>query len=89
MKKVIALALIAILLLTGCQTNGEQSVAPDATEPTSVYDWMAGESPVTPERMGLKRAGVNNADFAIAPNGVYYIYQPMRPTEGISQSYIL
>ena len=89
MKKVIALALIAILLLTGCQTNGEQSVAPDATEPTSVYDWMAGESPVTPERMGLKRAGVNNADFAIAPNGVYYIYQQMRPTEGISQSYIL
>ena len=55
MKKLIALVLIAMLLLSGCQTNGGQSAAVDATEPTAVYDWMAGESPVTPQRMGLKR----------------------------------
>ena len=78
MKKLIALVLIAMLLLTGCQTNGGQSAAADATEPTAVYDWMAGESPVTPQRMGLKRMGTNNTDYAIAPNGVYFIYDPRR-----------
>ena len=78
MKKMIALVLIAMLLLTGCQTNGGQSVAADATEPTAVYDWMAGESPVTPQRMGLKRMGTNNTDYAIAPNGVYFMYDPQR-----------
>ena len=60
MKKLIALVLIAMLLLSGCQTNGGQGVVTDATDPTAVYDWMAGESPVIPERIGLKRAGVNN-----------------------------
>lgn len=80
MKKMIALVLIAMLLLTGCQTNGGQSVAVDATEPTAVYDWMAGESPVTPQRMGLKRAGTNNTDYAIAPNGVYFMYNTGRAT---------
>ena len=78
MKKVIALVLIAMLLLTGCQTNGGQSAADDATEPTAAYDWMAGESPVTPQRMGLKRMGTNNTDYAIAPNGVYFMYDLRR-----------
>ena len=63
MKKLNALVLIAMLLLSGCKTNGGQSVAADATEPTAVYDWMAGESPVTPQRMGLKRMGTNNTDY--------------------------
>ena len=78
MKKLIALVLIAMLLLSGCQTNGGQSVAADATEPTAVYDWMAGESPVTPQRMGLKRMGTNNTDYAITPNGVYFMYDLRR-----------
>lgn len=78
MKKLIALVLIAMLFMTGCQTNGGQSAAADATEPTAVYDWMAGESPVTPQRMGLKRMGTNNTDYAIAPNGVYFMYDLQR-----------
>ena len=89
MKKLIALVLIAMLLLSGCQTNGGQGVVTDATDPTAVYDWMAGESPVIPERIGLKRAGVNNADFAIAPNGVYYIYKSMVQSGPVSYSYVL
>ena len=78
MKKVIVLVLIAMLLLTGCRTSVGQPAAVDATEPTAVYDWMAGESPVTPQRMGLKRMGTNNTDYAIAPNGVYFIYDLRR-----------
>lgn len=89
MKKMIALLLMALMLLTGCQTDREQSVSADATEPPAAYDWMAGESIVSPQRMGLKRMGTNNTDYAIAPNGVYYIYKPMGQTEGISLSYIL
>ena len=90
MKKMIALVLIAILLLTGCQTNGGQSAAGDATEPTATYDWMAGESPVTPERMGLKRAGTNNTDYVIAPNGVYFMYETGRATStGEKISFVL
>ena len=90
MKKMIALVLIAMLLLTGCQTNGEQSVAADATEPTADYNWMAGESHVTPERMGLKRAGTNNTDYAIAPNGVYFMYETGRATStGEKISFVL
>ena len=53
MKKLIAMVLIAMLLLTGCKTSGGQPPAVDATEPTVVYDWMAGESPVMPQRMGI------------------------------------
>ena len=90
MKKMIALVLMAMLLLTGCQTNGEQSVAADATEPTATYDWMAGESIVTPQRMGLKRMGTNNTDYAIAPNGVYFMYSTMGYTDiGEQISYVL
>lgn len=90
MKKMIALLLLATLLLTGCQTNGEEIVAADATEPTAVYDWMAGESPVMAQRMGLKRAGVNHADFAIAPDGVYFMYDTGRATgDGERISFVL
>ena len=67
MKKLIAMVLIAMLLLAGCQTSGGQSDVTNTAAPAAVYDWVAGESPVIPERIGLKRAGVNNADFAIAP----------------------
>lgn len=90
MKIMIALVLIAMLLLAGCQANGGQSVEVDATEPTATYDWMAGESPVMAQRMGLKRAGVNHADFAIAPNGVYFMYDTGRATaDGEKISFVL
>ena len=89
MKKLIAMVLIAMLLLTGCQTNGGQSAAVDATEPTAVYDWMAGESPVMPQRMGIKRIGTQNTDYTISPNGLYYIYKPTGPTEGFCYNYVL
>ena len=90
MKKMIALLLMAMLLLTGCQTNGEQSIVADATEPTATYDWMAGESPVTSQRMGLKRAGTNNTDYAVAPNGVYFIYNLLHSEEyGFHPTFIL
>lgn len=81
MKKMIALVLIAMLLLTGCQRRGGQTVEPDATEPIANYDWRTGESPVVPQRMGLKRAGTNNTDHTIAPNGVYFMYNTGRTTE--------
>ena len=89
MKRMIALVLIAMLLLSGCQTNGGQGVVTDATDPTAVYDWMAGESPVMSQRMGIKRIGTQNTDYTIAPNGVYYIYTSMVQTGPISYSYVL
>lgn len=89
-KKVIALALMAMLLLTGCQIRGRQSFANDATEPTVISEWMAGVSPVSAQRMGLKRAGVNHADYTIAPNGVYFIYDTGRATaDGERISFVL
>ena len=90
MKKLIALVLIAMVLLTGCQTNGGQSEVVDTKEPTATYEWMAGESLVPSQRMGLKRAGVNNADHSIAPNGVYFMCSTnSSETTGESVSYLL
>lgn len=89
MKKLIAMVLIAMLLLAGCQTSGGQSDVTNTAAPAAVYDWVAGESPVIPERIGLKRAGVNNADFTITPNGVYYIYKSMVQSGPDSYSYVL
>ena len=62
MKKLIALVLVASLLMAGCQNSGGQSEVVDATKPAAVYDWMAGESPVMPQRMGIKRIGTQNTD---------------------------
>ena len=58
MKKLIALVLIAMLLLTGCSTSGlpETTTAPIETQPQ--YDWMAAESPIPVRRSGLRRAGL-------------------------------
>lgn len=70
----IVLALIAMLLFTGCQRNSGQSVAADATEPTATYDWMDGESPVSSQRTGLFRAGLNMVDHEVTSDGVYFIY---------------
>ena len=89
-KKLIALLLLAMLLLTGCHSNSGQAESVDTTESQSAYDWIAGESPVANQRMGLKRAGVNNADYAIAPNGMYFMYDTGRVTEdGEKISFVL
>ena len=89
MKKMIALVLIAMLLLTGCGTNDLPEATTAPTEAQPQYDWMAGESPVPPQRMGIKRFGTQNTDYTIAPNGVYYIYKPMHQTGPVAYSYVL
>ena len=77
MKKMIALLLMAMLLLTGCQVGGEQPGSNDATTaPTEAqpqYDWMAGESPIAVRRSGLLRAGLNTVPFDVTNQGFYYI----------------
>ena len=77
MKKMIALLLMAMLLLTGCQVGGEQPGSDDATTtPTEAqpqYDWMAGESPIAVRRSGLLRAGLNTVPFDVTNQGFYYI----------------
>lgn len=74
MKKLFGLIIVFAFILCGCQDNEKLYRENVAAEQIESYDWMAGESPVTSQRMGLKRAGVNNADYAIAPNGVYFMY---------------
>lgn len=69
----IALTLTAMLLCTGCQTNNEQFVSVDAIEPTAIYDWMDGESPVSPQRTGLFRSGLTMVDHEVTSAGVYFI----------------
>lgn len=89
-KKLYFFLLICAILFAGCQNNTIQNNETFATEPALIYDWMAGESPVLTQRMGLIRAGVNNADYAIAPNGVYFMYDTGNVTEsGEHVSYVL
>lgn len=90
MKKMIALLLLATLLLTGCQTNGEQPGSDDATtaptEAQPLYDWMAAESPIPVRRSGLLRAGLNSVPFDVTNEGFYYIANPVGSD---TNSYIL
>jgi hypothetical protein len=74
-KKLIAIVLIAMLVLTGCQHGNVPSASVDAEEPTAVYDWMAGVSPVSPQRTGLFRAGLNVVDHEVTTSGVYFTYK--------------
>lgn len=69
MKKMLALVLAAMLLLSGCSTEE----MPDATEGQIHYEWMTGESPVSPQRTGLFRAGLNMVDHEVTSGGVYFI----------------
>jgi hypothetical protein len=89
-RKLFAFLLVCLIMLCGCHNKSEKLNKEDnVTQFADSYDWVAGESPVVDQRMGLKRAGVNNADYAISPNGVYYIYKSMAQTEAISYSYVL
>ena len=69
MKKLIVLILM-MLLLAGCATEE----LPNATEGQIQYDWMAGESPVSPRRTGLVRAGLNLTQHEVTNHGFYYLY---------------
>lgn len=76
-RSLLVLLLALSLLLAGCQK--EDGLLPDTTrptdpEPTAVYDWMAGESPVPVKRIGVERAGLDHAELAVSPTGVYYLY---------------
>ncbi len=90
MKRMIALLLMAVLLLTGCQVGGEQPGSNDATtaptEAQPLYDWMAAESPIPVRRSGLLRAGLNTVPFDVTNEGFYYIANPVGSD---TNSYIL
>lgn len=74
MKKRYAIILaMFIFFVAGCSDVEEGTAILDSTEPSLTYTWMAGDSPVTAHRMGVTRAGVNNADHTISPSGVYYM----------------
>lgn len=73
-KKALLAGLLALALLcSGCKSDpaaGEVTRPPEV-EPTAVYDWMAGESPVPNQRVGRN----NKPDrCAISPTGIYYLY---------------
>ena len=90
MKKMIALLLMAMLLLAGCQFGGELPGSNDATtaptEAQPLYDWMAAESPIPVRRSGLLRAGLNTVPFDVTNEGFYYISLPVGSN---TNSYIL
>lgn len=71
------LLLILSVLLVGCQADDFQDpaqpevAAPTEAEPTAVYDWMAGESPVPVKRMGIERSGVERG--TVSPTGTYFL----------------
>lgn len=71
-KRLYSLVLIILLaFLAGCQSN-----APAANEKQPVvYDWMAGESPISDQRTGLRRAGLAGNPFECTDDGSYFIYQ--------------
>lgn len=87
MKKRSSLVVLLVLamLLTGCQTEKllPQSSPGAEIEPTAVYDWMVGESPVPNRRMGIVRVGLSNIIHAVSATGVYY-----RVSEG-NKTYII
>ncbi|MBQ9762126.1 MAG: hypothetical protein IJV82_03515 [Oscillospiraceae bacterium] len=70
-KKVIMVAVYAgLLLLAGCK---QVDIPVEDLEPTVVYDWMAGESPIPNKRMGILRGGLNDEEHAVGPDGIYFI----------------
>ena len=86
MKKMIALVLIAMLLLTGCGTNDLPEATTAPTEAQPQYDWMAAKSPIPVRRSGLRRAGLNSVPFDVTNDGLYYV---SLPSNASPNSYIL
>lgn len=75
-RLVCILLLVVSMLLGGCK----KEVTTLEEEPTASYDWMAGESPVVAERVGVSRAGVHLVSHAVSPSGIYFI--PEVTTDG-------
>ena len=71
-----AVVLVLVVALLGCQKEdqGQQIIIADV-EPTASYDWMAGVSPVSNERIGVVRAGFQGPLVTVSPTGVYFIPQ--------------
>jgi len=90
MKKLFVGVIVCAIILCGCQNSKELHRENAATELAGSYDWIAGESPISDQRIGLKRAGVNHADYALAPNGVYFMYETGQATStGENISFVL
>ncbi len=77
---IVLLLVVFALLLSGCSddvTGPILNIKPEDRgpdiEPTATYDWMAGESPVPADRVGVDRYGVSLIPHAVSPNGVYFI----------------
>ena len=89
MKKLAVWVTILFLanLLIGCQ--GEMlplaSTKYMETEPTAIYNWMAGESPISNTRTSIVRSGLCYVDHAISPKGIYFIDKK----ENSNDTYIL
>lgn len=72
MSKRVLCCFICVLMLFSVGCNNTPSVL-NEPEATAVYDWMAGDSPVPQQRMGVVRQGVNLGDYAVGPKGIYFI----------------
>lgn len=70
MKKRMLALFFVLFLLAGCQT-----AAPEETSQTVTYDWMAGESPVPQERLGIKQQGIYGLEnsYECTEDGVYFM----------------
>lgn len=89
-KRLLAFVVICAVVLCGCRNRNGQNTEDAVIEPTESFTWEAGKSLVDCRRIGIKRAGVNNADYAIAPNGVYFMERTDQATEeGKQISYVL
>lgn len=64
--------LVLLLFLSGCDTERSTQGQTDI-EPTATYDWMAGDSPVPVNRIGIVRFGTNMTTHAISPDGIYFL----------------
>lgn len=72
-KRYVIILAMFIFFVVGCSNVEEGTATLNSTEPSLTYPWMEGDSPVTAHRIGVIRAGVNNADHTISPSGVYYM----------------
>ncbi len=72
--------LVLLLFLSGCSTE-RSTLGKTDIEPTTTYDWMAGESPVPTKRIGVVRYGTNMTNHAISPNGIYFIKDEIHQNE--------
>ena len=88
MKKFIGILVLLVLSMTlwGCSGENAPLVQTEPhwvedVEPTVAYEWMAGESPVSPLRIGKLRGGLSADPHAVSPTGVYYLYGAMMETD--------